>query len=53
MIETEQYRPLVEKAVEAFRTDPQYATDMAKQAGILSSRAAARAATLDGDPSDD
>lgn len=34
----EKYRPLVSDAIAAFRTDPTYAEDMARQANILRAR---------------
>jgi len=40
----DKYRPRVERALLAFRTDTSYAIAMAKQAGTLSSRQAAKEA---------
>lgn len=38
----DQYKPLLKRAVEAFRTDPAYAIAMAKQAGTLRARKEAK-----------
>ena len=38
------YRPLLKEALLAYRTDPSYAQDMAKQAGNLRTRQEAREA---------